>query len=276
MLVGARFQFPHNFRSAVSVLELSSSDIATWILFAVAGVVAGVINTLAGSGSLVTLPIFMFVCGLPPNIANGTNRVGIIFQTMVGIRGFRKSETVDYEGSIWLVVPAVLGAMLGAWLASEMNADQMRYVIGALMVVMLFVLLINPKRWIQESDSASRNNRSWLSIGTYFLIGVYGGFIQAGVGIFLLAAAVLVSKYSLKDGNAIKLLVILAFAVPTLAIFWWQNQVHFGYGIAMAIFQSLGAVLGVRFATRVPNANVWIRRLLIVILIAAATKIFLF
>ena len=105
---------------------------------------------------------------------------------------------------------------------------------------------------------------------------MYGGFIQAGVGIFLLAAAVLVSKYSLKDGNAIKLLVILAFAIPTLAIFCWHDQVHFGYGIAMAVFQSLGAVLGVRFATRVSNANLWIHRLLIVILIAAATKIFLF
>ena len=255
--------------------EFLSSDIAIWILFAVAGVVAGVINTLAGSGSLVTLPIFMFVCGLPPNIANGTNRVGIIFQSLVGIRGFRKSGT-DYRGSVWLVAPAVIGAMLGAWLASEMSADQMRYVIGGLMVVMLFVLLINPKRWIQESDSSNRKNTGWLSIGVYFLIGIYGGFIQAGVGIFLLAATVLVSKYSLKDGNAIKLLVILAFAIPTLAIFSWHNQVHFGYGIAMAVFQSLGAVLGVRFATRVPDANFWIHRLLIVILIAAATKIFLF
>jgi uncharacterized membrane protein YfcA len=257
------------------VLEFLSSDIAMWILFAVAGVVAGVINTLAGSGSLVTLPIFMFVCGLPPNIANGTNRVGVIFQTVVGIRGFRESGT-DYRGSAWLVVPAVIGALLGAWLASEMSAGQMRYVIGGLMVVMLFVLLVNPKRWIQESDSSNRNNAGWLSIGIYFLIGIYGGFIQAGVGIFLLAAAVLVSRYSLKDGNAIKLLVILAFAIPTLGIFCWHNQVHFGYGIAMAVFQSIGAVLGVRFATRVPDANLWIHRLLIVILIAAATKIFLF
>ena len=256
--------------------EVLSSDIAAWVLFAVSGIVAGVINTLAGSGSLVTLPIFMFVCGLPPNIANGTNRVGIIFQSIVAIRGFRKSGTVDYRGSIWLVAPAVVGAMLGAWLASEMSANQMRYVIGSLMVVMLFVLLINPKRWIQESDAAERNNRSLLSIGTYFAIGIYGGFIQAGVGIFLLAAVVLISKYSLKEGNGIKLLVIVAFAVPTLAIFWWHQQVHFGYGIAMAVFQSLGAVLGVRFATRVPNANLWIHRLLIAILITAATKIFLF
>lgn len=251
-------------------------DLPYLILFAIAGVVAGIINTLAGSGSLITLPIFMFLCGLPADIANGTNRVGIIFQSAIGLRGFQKSAKVNYENSTWIVAPAVLGALIGAWLASEMSAKQMKLVIGGLMVVMLAVLLINPKRWIRESDPETRNNKRALSILIYFAIGIYGGFIQAGVGIFLLAAIVLVSKYSLKDGNGIKLLVILAFAIPTLAVFCWHNQVHFGYGIAMAVCQSIGAVLGVKFATKVPNANVWIHRLLIAILIVAAAKIFLF
>jgi len=246
------------------------------ILFVLAGILAGVINTLAGSGSLITLPIFMLVCGLPANIANGTNRVGVIFQSAIGLYGFRKSGKVEYENVSWLVTPAIVGALIGAWLASEMSADQMNWVIGGLMVVMLFVLLINPKRWIQESDSSSRNNKSWVSILTYFAIGIYGGFIQAGVGIFLLASIVLISKYSLKEGNGIKLLIILAFAIPTLAVFVYHNQVHIGFGLGMAVCQSIGALLGVWFATKVPNANVWIHRLLILILIAAATKIFFF
>ena len=246
------------------------------ILFAIAGVLAGVINTLAGSGSLITLPIFMFVCGLPANIANGTNRVGVIFQSAIGLRGFQKSKNVEFAGASWIVIPAIVGALIGAWLASEMSAKQMEIVIGGLMVAMLIVLLVNPKRWIRESDVEARNNKSFFSVAIYFAIGVYGGFIQAGVGIFLLAAIVLVSKYSLKEGNGIKLLVVLGFAIPTLAVFAYNNQVHFGFGIAMAIFQSFGAVLGVWFATKVPNANVWIHRLLILILVVAATKIFFF
>lgn len=259
-----------------SLVELLTTDGTTWLLFAIAGVAAGIINTLAGSGSLITLPIFMFLCGLPANIANGTNRVGAIFQSAIGLYGFRKSGKVDYQGSSWIVVPAIFGAILGAWLASEMSARQMTNVIGGLMVVMLVVLTVNPKRWLRESDSSTRNNKSPLSILAYFSIGIYGGFIQAGVGVFLLIALVMISKYSLKEGNGVKLLVILGFAIPTLAVFAWNNQVHFGYAFAMAGFQSIGAVIGVRFATRVPNANVWIHRLLIVILIAAATKIFFF
>lgn len=258
------------------MVEFLSTHGITWLLFAVAGVTAGIINTLAGSGSLITLPIFMFLCGLPADVANGTNRVGAIFQSAIGLHGFRKSGKVNFDGAGWIVVPAIIGALLGAWLASGMNARQMTNVIGGLMVVMLVVLTINPKRWLRESDAAIRNNKNPISILTFFAIGIYGGFIQAGVGVFLLLALVLVSKYSLKEANGVKMLVILGFAVPTLAVFAWNNQVRFGYAFVMAGFQSIGAVIGVRFATQVPNANIWIHRLLIVILIAAATKIFFF
>ncbi len=255
---------------------LTFQGLLHWLLFALAGVTAGVINTLAGSGSLITLPIFMFLCGLPANVANGTNRVAVIFQSGIGLRGFQKSGQVNYADSGWIVVPAIFGALLGAWLASEMSARQMTNVIGGLMVMMLIVLTINPKRWLRESDPSTRNNKSLSSLVAYFVIGIYGGFIQAGVGIFLLIALVMVSKYSLKEANGVKLLVVLGFAIPTLIVFVLNHQVHFGYGLAMAVFQSIGAIVGVRFATRVPNANVWIHRLLIVILITAATKIFFF
>ena len=266
----------HTLQPGTGLAELLTTHGLTWLMFAIAGIMAGVINTLAGSGSLITLPIFMFLCGLPADIANGTNRIGAIFQSAIGLHGFRKSGKVDYGNSGWIVIPAIAGALLGAWLASEMNAKQMTNVIGGLMVVMLVVLTVNPKRWLRESDPSTRNNKRALSVATYFVIGIYGGFIQAGVGIFLLIALVMVSKYSLKEANGVKMLVILGFAIPTLGVFILNNQVHFGYAFAMAAFQSIGAVIGVRFATRVTNANVWIHRLLIVILIAAATKIFFF
>ena len=258
------------------IADFFTDNALPWLLFAIAGIVAGVINTLAGSGSLITLPIFMFLCGLPANIANGTNRVGVIFQSAIALRSYRKTGVVDFAGSGWIVLPTTCGAILGAILAAGMNDRQMTYVIGGLMVVMLVVLTVNPKRWLRESDASTRNNRSPVSMSIYFVIGIYGGFIQAGVGILLLISLVMVSKYSLKEGNGVKLLVVLGFAIPTLGVFIWNNQVHLGYGIAMAVFQSLGAVIGVRFATRVPNANLWIHRLLILILIVAATKIFFF
>ncbi|MBK8968983.1 MAG: sulfite exporter TauE/SafE family protein [Lewinellaceae bacterium] len=248
--------------------------VAETLLFIVGGIATGIINTLAGSGSLITLPIFVFLCGLPAPVANGTNRIGVIFQTIVGVRGFKKMGITSFTGSTWLIVPSVAGAIVGSRIAVELNEKWMDYTLGALMVFMFFVLLLKPERWIRESEADTRRNRHPLSILSFFLIGVYGGFIQAGVGIFLLAALVLIGNYSLRAGNGIKLFIVLVFSLPALAVFLWYDQVHLGYGLAMAVFQSIGAWLGVRFVARVPDANVWIYRLLLAIVAVSAIKFF--
>jgi uncharacterized membrane protein YfcA len=249
--------------------------LAEWLLFILGGIITGIINTLAGSGSLITLPIFVFVCGLPAPVANGTNRIGVVIQAIVGVQGFKKMGTTSFAGSAWLLVPAILGAILGSRIAVELDERWMNYALGSLMVFMFFVLILKPERWIRESEADARRNRHPLSILSFFLIGIYGGFIQAGVGIFLLAALVLIGKYSLRAGNGIKLLIVLAFSLPALFIFLWYGQVHLGYGLAMAVFQGFGAWLGVRFVAQVPNANVWIYRLLIAIVAVSALKFFL-
>ncbi|MEZ4943211.1 MAG: sulfite exporter TauE/SafE family protein [Saprospiraceae bacterium] len=248
--------------------------VAETLLFIVGGIATGIINTLAGSGSLITLPIFVFLCGLPAPVANGTNRIGVIFQTIVGVRGFKKMGITSFTGSTWLIVPSVAGAIVGSRIAVELNEKWMDYTLGALMVFMFFVLLLKPERWIRESEADTCRNRHPLSILSFFLIGVYGGFIQAGVGIFLLAALVLIGNYSLRAGNGIKLFIVLVFSLPALAVFLWYDQVHLGYGLAMAVFQSIGAWLGVRFVARVPDANVWIYRLLLAIVAVSAIKFF--
>ncbi|MDA0830642.1 MAG: sulfite exporter TauE/SafE family protein [Proteobacteria bacterium] len=248
---------------------------AEWLLFLVAGFVTGVINTLAGSGSLITLPIFVFVCGLPAPIANGTNRIGVLLQSAVGLATYRKSGAMDLGGSKWIVTAVIIGAVVGALIAVDLNEEAMNTTLGLLMVFMAIVLLLKPSRWIHDMEIDSARSNHPLAIGTYFLIGVYGGFIQAGVGIFLLAALVLISRYTLRSGNGVKLLVVFLYTIPGLAVFFWNGQVHLGYGLAMAVFQAFGAWIGVRWVIRFEKADVWIHRLLIVVVAAAAFK-FLF
>ena len=249
-------------------------DFWTTLAFVVGGILAGIINTLAGSGSLITLPIFVFICGLPASVANGTNRVGVLLQSAIGLHGFQRSKLTSFAGASWLVAPALVGAIIGSRIAVGLGERAMSNAIGVLMVVMLIFLLVKPGRWLHESVVDVNRNRHPLTMLCFFLIGVYGGFIQAGVGIFLLAGLVLVSKYTLKAANGIKLLIVLAYGIPTLVIFFVHDQVHLIYGVAMALFQGVGAWLAVRFVSRVPNAEVWIHRLLIAIVAAAAVKFF--
>lgn len=236
-----------------------------------AGIVAGVINTLAGSGSLVTLPMLVWL-GLPADVANGTNRLGVILQNLVAIITLRRSGKFDNGWSPWLTLPAVLGGIVGAIIAVLAGKQVMHYVIGVVMVLMLVVILLNPKRWLREHDEENCNDRSWKTAVIFFLIGVYGGFIQAGIGVFLLCGMVVGVGYSLAHANLVKLTIVLMVVIFALPVFIYYGQVNWQMGALMATGQAAGAWIASRFLTHHRHANLWIRRLLILIVSISAIR----
>ncbi|MEM9720773.1 MAG: sulfite exporter TauE/SafE family protein [Bacteroidota bacterium] len=244
----------------------------TILVFLLAGIGTGIVNTLVGSGSLITLPIFVFMCGLPADVANGTNRIGVLVQSTVGFFAFKRQRPEFAKGNPWLALPCVLGAILGAWLATDLDAKTMNNFIGGLMVAMLGVLLINPKRWLKESQTSTLQDRKPLTLFIFFLIGVYAGFIQAGTGVFLIIALVMVAKYTLRETTGFKLLVVVLLSIPALIIFFLSGDVHIGWGLLMAMAQSIGALIAVRFVSKAPNATKWIYRILVFVILASAAK----
>ncbi len=238
-----------------------------------AGATAGVINTLAGNGSAITLSLLLFL-GLPADVANGTNRVGILAQSISAISTFRNRGLSGLlSKSRFILIPAVIGAIIGALVAVEVNKEVLEKVIGAIMVVMLFVVLAKPKRWLQETATA-HSGSPWIMGLIFFAVGFYGGFIQMGFGIFFLAAGVLVARYSLIDSNIIKLVVVFLYALPVLLIFVWSGDVAWVPGLLLAVGQAFGGWLAARFALEHPQAKIWIRRLLIVMILAVIVKLF--
>jgi uncharacterized membrane protein YfcA len=223
-----------------------------WYLYpavVAAGFVCGFINTLAGSGSLITLPLLIFL-GLPATVANGTNRVAILLQNIVGVSSFRQQKVLDLRGGLLLAIPAVVGSLVGAQIAVTLNEETMRRVIGVLMVVMLIVILARPKRWLEGHGAEVTRRLRWPQWAIFFLIGVYGGFIQAGVGIFLLAGLVLGAGYDLVRANAVKVLIILCFTVFALAVFVINDEVRWTVGLILAAGNMLGAWIASRMAVR--------------------------
>ncbi len=215
-----------------------------WYIYALAifaGIVAGIINTLAGSGSVVTLPMLVLL-GLPANVANATNRVGVAIQNVVGIATFQRSGKMNLAGGLWLVLPSLPGAVVGAWIASILDKDQMNLALGIVMVIMLFVVLFNPQKWLRDHSEVKEGRPAWWALLLFFFIGVYGGFIQAGVGVFLLAAMVLGLGYSLVHANAIKLMIVLSVTLVALAVFLiTPDLIDWPLGLLMVVGQSIGA-----------------------------------
>jgi uncharacterized membrane protein YfcA len=234
------------------------------------GFIAGFVNTLAGSGSLITLPVLILL-GLPANVANGTNRVGILVQNIVSVATFRKRGALEFSGSGKLVVPAVLGAVVGAALAVDLDEALLNRTIGVLMLVMLGVIVIRPRRWLEAHAAGTSIHYGW-QLPLYFVIGVYCGFIQAGAGIFLLAGLVLGSGFDLVRGNAMKNLIVLIVTVAALAVFVVNDQVRWGLGLLLASGNAAGAWLAAHMAVQ-RGAN-FVRYVLIAIIALSAIALF--
>ena len=240
-----------------------------YVLIPLAGVAAGFINTLAGSGSLITLPL-LIVAGLPPTVANGTNRVAILLASGVALRGFKGSGVLDVRGGLRLAPAAIVGAILGALIGTTINETAMKLAIAGLMIVMLAVLMVRPRRWL-EGRTGAVTRFGWGQVAVFFAIGVYGGFIQAGVGVFLLAGLVLSAGYDLVRANAIKVLIVLCCTAFALCVFIWHDKVNWPVGLLLATGNMTGAWIATKTAIR--KGAGFIRWLLIGVVTVAAGKL---
>lgn len=244
-----------------------------YLIAIVGGGIAGVINTLAGNGSAITLTILTEVLQLPPNMANGTNRIGIFTQSAAGSWVFYKKGKLDIRRSQAYIIPIVVGAVFGVFVAVWVSNEQFKQVFQFMMLAMFLVILVRPKRWLRESDLDIKINY-WLVLPAFFALGFYGGFIQMGMGVFFLAAMVLGARYSLTDANAVKSFVIMAYTIVVIAIFQWKGLIDWKMGALIAVGQTSGGWWAANFATGHPAANLWAYRLLVVIVVLAIIKMF--
>jgi uncharacterized membrane protein YfcA len=231
-------------------------DLVLLIVLALMGLVAGWINTLAGGGSNLTLPMLM-VLGLPPDVANGTNRVGVFLQGVVAVRGFHKYGRLDTQ-SIWpILVPNLIGGAIGAMAAALMPNVALKPLLLGTVLTMSFIILIRPG-FIAPADgtpvrSVTENKAAWWGL---FLAGVYGGFVQAGVGFILLAALAGGLRYDLLRANALKMVCTLSFTFVSLGVFLWFDQIVWIPGLVLAFGTMLGSYLSVKFAISAQQSTI--------------------
>ncbi len=211
----------------------------------VSGLLVGFINTLAGGGSIISLSVLMLL-GLPAPVANGTNRIAIAIQTLTAVSSFRQQKVLPLRKAVYLSVPAILGSLIGAWIAVDINEDIFEKAIGVVMLIMLFFILYKPQKYIYGRAHIEEKPFTWKIYLVFFFIGMYGGFLHMGVGYFLLASIVLGAGLDLVKANAVKVFVVLAYAPFTIVIFMWNHQINWAYGF----FLALGAVAGAFVASR--------------------------
>lgn len=239
-----------------------------------AGLLAGVVNVLAGGGSFLTLPLMIFL-GLPATVANGTNRIAILAQNVAAVSSFQRRRLVEWGRVPGAVVPAVAGALLGAWGALVIGDRGFERALSVIMVAVALWTLWDPlgvgSASGGEDDGPAPGDRSPLGRGArtaaWFAAGVYGGFVQAGLG-FLILAITTASGLDLVRGNALKVVVVLLFTPLVLLLFGMSGKVAWGLGAALAGGTVLGALAGVRLAVWAGHER--IRRIVLVAIVVFA------
>lgn len=243
------------------------------VIAVIGGTIAGGINTLAGSGSAITLTILTEVLGLPPNVANGSNRLGVFAGSAASTLGFYQNDKLHPQRSSLYIALTSIGAIAGVVVATMVSNEQFKAVFSYLMIAMLLIILIRPKRWLRETDTTYKPN-ILITIPLFLSIGFYGGFIQMGMGIIFLAAMVLGARYSIIESNAVKAFVVFLYTIVVIAIFQWKGLIDWKMGGILAIGQIIGSYLTAQFASRYEKANLWAHRVLILMIVIAIIKIF--
>jgi len=213
-----------------------------FLLLGLVGLIAGTLNTVAGGGSFLTLPV-LILFGLPAGVANGTNRIGILFQNVASVWRFDRYGVLDRRAALWAAGPATLGAALGTWAALMIPDSVFQRLLALLMVIFALLSLWAPRK-PERLHKRPRHVTSVLA-ASFFAAGIYAGFVQAGVG-FLILAVTSLAGLDLVRGNAVKVLAILCATVLSLSLFAWQGRVDWALGLSLATGQTLGGALGAR------------------------------
>ncbi len=241
-------------------------------LLLASGLAAGFVNTIAGGGGFLTLSVLLLM-GIPADVANGTNRVSVSAQSLEGVRGFHRHGALDIPAILPILAPTVSGSVIGTLLASYMPVELLRPALLIVMITMATVMMIRPRLMTPAAEEIPKrlaeSPGGWAAL---FAAGLYGGFIQGGVGFLLLFALVGVMRYSLVQGNALKLVCTFIFGAVALAIFAIRGQVLWIPGLVITVGTLIGVRYSVNFAVRAKTET--LRNVLLLAVIGACVAAF--
>lgn len=227
------------------------------LLLAIAGLIAGFLNVLAGGGSLLVLPIMVLLLGMPGPLANGTTRLAILAQNISAIAGFRKKGFSDFRLSISLALCALPGAALGAFYGTKLDGVWFNRTLALVMLGVMIIMAFDkkkPKKKPAESPEdpgappAMTPKQRLAGHGLMVLVGFYGGFIQAGVGFILMAILHRVMGLDLVRVNMHKVFIVAAYTIIAIGLFAWSGNIHWPHGIVLAIAMAAGGWIGSHLA----------------------------
>jgi uncharacterized membrane protein YfcA len=235
-----------------------------WSLLAVIGAACGLLNTLASSGSAVSLPVLVML-GLPEGVANATNRLPVMIGSLMATFSFARRGQVDWRAAAWLVPAAALGSLGGALLAEHLPNRQMGLLITGAVLIALLLLFTKIKDALARELEGSPELRP-KAIALIFFVGVWLGLIVLDGATYLLLVLILVCNYALPQANALKVLLIAVTTLIPIVMFSGAGDIAWAEGGVLAAGSVAGGHAGALLSNKA-EAKRWAFRLLIAVIL---------
>ena len=242
-------------------------------LLIIVGFIAGFMNTMAGGGSLLTLPLLIFL-GLPAAVANGTNRVAIFMSTLSATAGFKSKGVSNFPFNIYLGFSGLIGALIGARIAIDIKGEFFNKILAVIMILVVVLIIFKPK--INYSDLLERlkGKHLFISMIAFFFIGIYGGFINAGIGFVIMLFLHYYNRLNLVKVNATKVVIVLIYTTGALVTFALADKVNWTYGLFLATGNFIGGWTSSRWSVK--KGEKTIKAFLVVMVIIMSFKLWFF
>ena len=231
------------------MLDLISQIPWEYPLLIIVGLVVGFVNTMAGGGSLLTLPILIFL-GLPSAVANGTNRIAIMMTAFSANMGFKSKGISTFPFSAYTGSCALIGSVIGAHIAIDLNDEAFKKTLSIIIILVILIIVFKPKIYSDKLSVRLTGEHLRLSCIVFFFIGVYGGFVNAGIGFIIMLFLHFYNRMNLIRVNATKVVIVLVYTLGAFLTFVFNDLVNYPYGICLAIGTIIGGWNASRYSVK--------------------------
>lgn len=246
----------------------------SWVLFIAVGAVAGFLNTVAGGGTLISLPVLIFM-GIPGSVANATMRVGILAQNISAVGGFRsKGVKLPWPYVLYLAIVSLIGGWIGARLAIEVPDHLFNRILAVIMVLVVLSIVFDRKGTLSAATENLSSGRQVMGVIGFFLLGIYGGFIQAGIGLLVIALMTHLHHLPLARTNYIKVFAAVIYTGSAVLTFALAGKILWAEGLVLAVGHAAGAWYGSRWSVQAGDR--WVKRVLVAAVLILTVRLWFF
>lgn len=243
------------------------SDLTSVLILLGVGIISGFMNVVAGGGSSLTLPALIFL-GLDSTVANGTNRIAIIIQNISAIHAFKNENYHQFGMSMKLSLMTLPGTIAGALFALSIDDEIFQKILGIIMIgVIISMIIPGPK----NNTNMSSGKIPWTVHLSMFGIGLYGGFMQVGIGFMIMATLLYLMRFNLVIVNMHKVFIVLILTIPAFIIFLISGNINWQLGISLAAGNALGAWWAAKLSVK--KGESFIKTILIAAVFIMALKL---